>query len=54
MANIVPLSRTPRRLIHVNKTMANKASGMLYGRNKGTADVMARIPADTETETVKI
>jgi hypothetical protein len=53
MAKMVPLSRTPRRLIHVISAIASSARGTRWSLSSGKADVMARTPAETDTETVR-
>ncbi len=53
MAKIVPLSRTPRRLMSMTRTMPAAAISTRHGSSApGKAEVMAATPAATLTETV--
>ena len=51
-AKIVPLSRMPRRLTTITNRIAATPSGTRRGSREGNADVIARTPAATLTETV--
>ena len=53
IANAMPDSRTPRRLTTVIRMTAAIESSTIQPLSDGTADVIARIPAATETATVR-
>ena len=53
IANRAPLSFTPRRLAVAMKPMARSASRTLEPASEGTAAVMAAMPEDTDTATVR-
>ena len=52
IAKIEPDSRTPRRFASVMRRMKMSEISTLYGRSDGSADVMAKTPATTDTDTV--
>ncbi len=47
-----PDSRTPRRFASVRRATQASESGRRYGPSEGTAEVIAKTPAATETATV--
>ena len=52
MANAVPDSRRPRRLIAVSTTTAATAMPTLWVATNGTTEPRLATPAETETATV--
>src|SRR5262249_26098941 len=49
-----PASRPPRRFATVSARMQPRHSQTRYGSSEGAAEVIARIPAATETATVRM
>jgi len=52
-AKMVPDSRMPRRLSRVMSATTPTESSILRWRSSGNAEVIAKTPAATETETVR-
>jgi hypothetical protein len=54
MEKRAPLSFTPRRFAIATKQMAMTVSRTLWPWRNGAADVMAEMPAETDTATVRM
>jgi len=52
--NAIPDSRTPRRFTAISTTIDASPSATACGMSDGYADVIAAIPLDTDTETVRM
>ena len=52
--NAAPDSRTPRRFTNIKTTIAAAQSGTVLGASAGYTDVMAAMPLEIETETVRM
>ncbi len=51
-ANTAPDSRTPRRFANASSTTSTTAITTVYLSKNGNAEVIAAVPADTDTATV--